>query len=65
MQQSLRIGDVDETELGGNVGFGLMAFAWNLGFRGDVRYFSQIGDLDTDMEFPRTSISGGPASVWD
>jgi hypothetical protein len=47
----LGIDSLDETELGGNIGGGLMAFARNWGFRGDIRYFTQVGDAATDTLF--------------
>jgi hypothetical protein len=65
LESVLGIGDIDETELGGNVGFGLMGFADNWGFRGDVRYFSQMGDPDTetlfldDLDFWRANVGLG------
>ena len=34
----------DDTQLGGNVGFGIMGFASNVGVRADVRYFRAFGD---------------------
>ena len=34
----------DDTQLGGNIGFGIMAFAENVGIRADVRYFKAFGD---------------------
>lgn len=34
----------DETELGGNIGFGVMGFADRWGFRADARYFTELGD---------------------
>jgi hypothetical protein len=40
--------DITETELASNIGVGLMAFADRWGFRGDVRYFAQLGDAGTD-----------------
>jgi hypothetical protein len=65
IQDVLGIGDVDESELGGNIGFGLMGFAGNWGVRGDVRYYSEMGDpgADTlfldDVDFWRTNIGLG------
>lgn len=50
-EAALNIGDVDETELGGNIGFGVMGFGNQWGFRGDIRYFSQLGDPDEDTVF--------------
>ena len=40
---------VDDTQLGGNIGVGLMAFADRWGFRTDLRYFTGLTDqaLDT------------------
>jgi hypothetical protein len=34
----------DDTQLGGNIGFGIMGFASNVGVRADVRYFRAFGD---------------------
>jgi hypothetical protein len=34
----------DDTQFGGNIGFGIMAFAENVGIRADVRYFKAFGD---------------------
>ena len=34
----------DDTQLGGNIGFGIMGFAQNVGVRADVRYFHAFGD---------------------
>ena len=34
----------DDTQFGGNVGFGIMGFAGNVGVRADVRYFRAFGD---------------------
>ena len=34
----------DDTQLGGNIGFGIMGFAQNVGIRADVRYFKAFGD---------------------
>jgi hypothetical protein len=34
----------DDTQFGGNVGFGVMGFAGNVGLRADVRYFRGFGD---------------------
>jgi len=62
----------DETEFGGNIGFGVMAFADRWGFRGDVRYFRQLtGDLSvgapgsatlTDFDYWRGNV--GVAYRW-
>jgi hypothetical protein len=41
--------EADQSELGTNVGFGLMGFADRFGFRADVRYFhAGIGDVAED-----------------
>ena len=70
IEEELGIESVDETELGGNIGIGVMRFADRWGFRGDVRYFSQLGDpapipetafLD-DVSFWRANI--GIAYRW-
>ena len=34
----------DDTQFGGNIGFGVMGFAQNVGIRADVRYFRAFGD---------------------
>ena len=34
----------DDSQFGGNIGFGIMAFAQNVGIRADVRYFKAFGD---------------------
>ena len=34
----------DDTQFGGNIGFGIMGFAQNVGIRADVRYFRAFGD---------------------
>jgi hypothetical protein len=34
----------DDSQFGGNIGFGVMGFAENVGIRGDVRYFRAFGD---------------------
>jgi hypothetical protein len=34
----------DDTQFGGNIGFGVMGFADNVGIRADVRYFRAFGD---------------------
>jgi hypothetical protein len=44
----------DETRAGGNIGVGLMGFAGNWGFRGDVRYFHAFDRGDDN-----TSTAGG------
>jgi hypothetical protein len=48
IEAELDIDNVSETDLGGNIGFGVMRFADRWGFRADVRYFSQMGDPDPD-----------------
>ena len=40
--------EVDDTQLGGNIGFGVMGFADQWGFRSDLRYFSGFGGEDDD-----------------
>ena len=43
----------DNTQLGGNLGFGVMGFADNnVGFRGDVRYFRGFEDDGVDLGGP-------------
>jgi hypothetical protein len=34
----------DDSQFGGNIGFGIMGFASNVGVRADVRYFRAFGD---------------------
>jgi hypothetical protein len=61
--------DPNDTQLGGNLGFGVMGFAGNIGIRGDVRYFRGFGDdavedalnLEGDLD-PNTSPGGALAS---
>ncbi len=68
IESALGLGDVHETELGGNVGAGLMAFADRWGVRADVRYFSQLGEPDAGttfldgFDFWRTNV--GVAYRW-
>lgn len=40
--------EVDDTQLGGNVGFGVMGFADQWGIRTDLRYFNGFGGDDDD-----------------
>jgi hypothetical protein len=50
VQQALNV-EADEADLGANLGLGLLAFAESWGVRGDIRYFSQVGDPDADALF--------------
>jgi hypothetical protein len=61
----------DETEFGGNLGFGVMGFADRVGFRADLRYFTEMGgDITagtggsalTDLDFWRANA--GIAFRW-
>lgn len=67
--------DVDDTQLGGNVGIGLMAFNDNWGVRSDLRYFTGFGgdeddpidvidesDFLSDVDFWRANV--GVAYRW-
>lgn len=42
--------NVDDTQLGGNVGVGLMTFSDRWGVRGDVRYFTGLSDDDSEID---------------
>jgi hypothetical protein len=61
----------DETEFGANLGFGVMGFADRIGFRADLRYFTEMGgDIVagtggtplTDLDFWRANV--GVAFRW-
>jgi opacity protein-like surface antigen len=39
---------IDDNQFGGNIGFGLMGFCNQIGVRGDVRYFTGIGEDNSD-----------------
>jgi hypothetical protein len=41
----------DETEFGANIGFGVMTFADRWGFRGDLRFYREVGG-DTSVAAP-------------
>ena len=45
---------VSHNMFGGNIGGGIMAFAGNIGFRGDIRYYKASGD-DNLLELSDTS----------
>lgn len=50
----------DDTRFGGNIGVGVMGFAGNWGFRGDVRYFRAFSvDDNSDSEGPVQNILPG------
>jgi opacity protein-like surface antigen len=54
--------DVDNTDFGATAGVGAMGFfSENLGLRGDVRYFRNLGDPEPDNEF---DIDFGEFSYW-
>ena len=54
--------DVDNTSWGVSAGAGAMGFfSKNLGVRGDVRYFRNLGDPEADNEF---DIDFGKFSYW-
>jgi hypothetical protein len=50
----------DENSFAGNIGLGLMTFAGNWGFRGDVRYFRAFGTL-ADNQFANAAGAGAAA----
>ena len=56
----------DDTQLGGNIGFGIMGFAENVGVRADVRYFRAFGDnaLENALDLnPNTFDDSSPINV--
>lgn len=56
----------DDTQLGGNIGFGIMGFANNVGVRADVRYFKAFGDnaLENALDLnPGTFDDSSPISI--
>ena len=54
--------DVDSTDFAASAGVGAIGFfADNLGVRGDVRYFRNLGDPEPDNEF---DIDFGEFSFW-
>jgi hypothetical protein len=55
--------EVDSTDWGATAGVGAMAFfgGGNLGLRGDVRYFRNLGDPEPDNEF---DIDFGDLDFW-
>jgi hypothetical protein len=54
--------DVDRNDFGASAGVGAMGFfGQNLGLRGDVRYFRNLGDPEPDNEF---DIEFGEFSYW-
>jgi len=67
IQQALDV-EADEADLGGNLGVGLLAFSQSWGIRGDVRYFTQMGEADSnalfldDVNFWRSNV--GIAYRW-
>jgi hypothetical protein len=48
VQASLGTTDLNDTEPGANIGFGLMGFQNQWGFRTEVRYFSQLGTASSN-----------------
>lgn len=68
--------NIDDTQLGGNIGFGVMAFGDRWGFRGDVRYVAGFGgdggggavdvidanDFLSDVDYWRANV--GVAYTW-
>jgi hypothetical protein len=64
--------NIDETQLGGNIGFGIMAFGERWGVRSDVRYFAGLGSDEgdatgaegflSDVDFWRANV--GVAYQW-
>jgi hypothetical protein len=66
MQQSVQnaeqLFEVNNNELGVNIGFGVMGFATDrIGFRGDVRYYRALTDPVADNEF---DIALGEFDFW-
>jgi hypothetical protein len=53
---------IDDNQFGGNIGFGLMGFANQVGFRADVRYYSGLGNNEGDREFVSDTFSD--ISYW-
>jgi hypothetical protein len=56
----------DDTQFGGNVGFGIMGFANNVGVRADVRYFRAFGDnaLENALDLnPGTFDDDSPINI--
>ena len=56
----------DDTQLGGNLGFGVMGFASNVGIRADVRYFKAFGDnaLENALNLnPTTFDDSSPINI--
>jgi hypothetical protein len=47
----------DDTQLGGNIGFGVMGFAGAWGVRGDVRYFRGFNNNDSDNTAGQSILS--------
>jgi hypothetical protein len=56
----------DDTQFGGNIGFGIMGFASNVGVRADVRYFRAFGDnaLENALNLnPTTFDDNSPINI--
>jgi hypothetical protein len=49
--------DADDSQLGGNIGFGVMGFAGAWGVRGDVRYFRGFNGDDAGNSFGQAVLS--------
>ncbi len=49
--------DADATQMGGNIGFGVMGFAGAWGVRGDVRYFRGFNGDNADNTFEQNVLS--------
>jgi len=55
---------IDNNQFGGNIGFGLMGFMNQVGFRADVRYFSGIGNNDSTTNSSTTgTVTGSDANT--
>jgi hypothetical protein len=56
----------DDSQFGGNIGFGVMGFAQNVGIRADVRYFRAFGDnaLENALDLnPGTFDDNSPINI--
>ena len=56
----------DDSQFGGNIGFGVMGFAQNVGVRADVRYFRAFGDnaLENALNLdPNTFTGNSPVNI--
>lgn len=57
----------NQAKFGGNIGGGIMAFAGNIGIRGDVRFFRAFQDdtLSTDLNSPQDAFTRNLLSGLD